>query len=362
MEKKKAKRPKLRTLLDGHGQGRSAVKQKLPSATSDKEERERLEAANILSSLKFMTPTTPEITKSDPKKEVTANSSAVNVTQFPVTWTTGISTHSTPSVLHHGKQLSSGRSGTAKSLLTPAVLAQLAQVQAVMGTQIVQSLPRQLLSSILTLQARPVAKTQTSQSKVPSVVMSAEPSRLPVTVNAVKTVNKTVASALRQAVALNTTKQNPDSVVMKTMIKEKLQKKITDELPNGSDNQESVSSTSDEKLESVSKKKDTVETSLPLKKRRLVSLLDNQASNLESSRLSDLTSSVHMDNILNLARDYPDPATYQPPNAPITTTVTSATSTGNKQNFSLDINSTSLPSFNFFFFYSQTSINLFTTL
>lgn len=256
------KRTKRRKVKKTRSNGRSEEKPKVPEVTSEKEEKDRLEAASVLSSLMFLPPKSPDqvTEKSVSEQSKCATTTSDTVTQFSKD--SGIP-------VQQGRQ-SRGRSTDSQTM------------DHKVKKNLIQTFPKDQSDKIIYLPVTNGSKNvklemiQEKQNKQASTNRKSNESvRLPATFSPDITVNKMVASALRQAVSSNmkSPSQNADE-------KDK----------SGEHDQCSE----DQKLDAEcasSKKKDATEMNLPLKKRRLIGMEGAEDDNLPS-RLESLNSGL----------------------------------------------------------------------
>lgn len=246
--------------------GRREEKPNVSEVTSEKEEHDRLEVANVLSSLIFLPPKSDQNENStENTEENTPNPTSVNLTYLPNSQNSGI-----PVSPHHraqGRQSKRGRgkafsSASAHDKKTSEIIAQLNShlKKAVhLLPQDPKSIEKRTVKDIAPLDVASAGTTLKYQS------LSSEAS---------VSVNKSVASALRQAVSNNIKATQPTSI-----------SKANDNAHNPA-NSKIYSVSAPTKVDSydldVSKKKENSDTNLPLKKRRLVGV-DGEGENLNSS-------------------------------------------------------------------------------
>lgn len=274
---------KRRTIKKLKSNGRSEEKPKVPEVTSEKEQKDRLEAASVLSSLCFLPPKSSDTESDERVDECSMPKSSSMLTQFSCE--SGIPVRA--SSPHHDQgRLPRGRGCAVDQLRSifeitnkpmPEQLLFLANGSANAAT-LIASLEkigvknsRQLIAN-----AQVLLQSRDASSKLPS------------TVNPSITVNKTVASALRQAVSNNLKNPYmPSPTKQFSTCKNEDQEHIDTDVSDKTD------------VDSVSKKKDATDTNLPLKKRRLIGIDaedENLSSRLQSFRSGPLESSADISN------------------------------------------------------------------
>ncbi|XP_052805463.1 ankyrin repeat domain-containing protein 12-like [Mya arenaria] len=309
MDGKKARRRKSKA-----SNGRSEEKPKMAKVTNEKEEHDRLEAASVLSSLIYLPPKEPS-SKDDTPTNVKSPQTVTTetLTYFPNAQSrTGI-----PESPHHlrtqtkqargrgtmrVKNTASARANDQNAALlanmvSDRVLENIAQLKKSKNSQQIENTPT------ANEQAAVMAawqQLQRDQRPIESHVITPERGRsnsslsrpptakVPRTINTDVTVNKTVAMALRQAVASNINKVETDS-------------STKNKTPTST-----VARTDKVDIEGASKKKDDTETKLPLKKRRLIGVDDENSSLLSSEFLTraadSVTTSRNLESMMQLAK------------------------------------------------------------
>lgn len=256
--------------------GRSEEKPKVSEVTSEKEEKDRLEAASVLSSLMFLPPKSAEQEQEDRDSDGSNPATSSSVTQF--SQESGIPVRPSSS---QGRE--SG--GWVTETLTVEQLKSFIQNP---GSKINQNQVFLLQNSngstrkcnlesvIQEIQNKQCKTATTSDNSLPATVTN------PVG----KTVNKTVASALRQAVSNN--------------------QKTSSSSPNSDSKTAAYPVDDTERHESI--KKEPAELNLPLKKRRLIAMdrdnIEESSSTLGSkqllgSSLSELYSSTGLPSLVS---------------------------------------------------------------
>lgn len=310
MDKKKSKTGKRRKSNTGKRHGRAEQEEKPETAEvmNEKEKQDRLEAANVLSSLRFFPPKSSEdnenLESGAQSDLVTPSSSVTQISLQPTT--SGIPGTSQPTSLVLG-----GRGSPA----TAAVSENAANLK---NSMILAQLQNQLSLALKSKNVHPVLQSQTHPAFAQNNPLTVRPGfnskfatndksdsqNLPLTVIKQNlTINKNVAKALRQAVSNNKIKAEFPAA-------ENLQEKTNDKVPAASNNEQERMDC--ESLPS-SRKAGGTDNNLPLKKRRLIGMSDeslttsdlNLNSNALSTNLDTLASARQIENILQMAKDYP---------------------------------------------------------
>lgn len=305
----------------GKRHGRSEEKPKTAEVMNDQEQQDRLEAASALSSLMFLPPKSSnddDDDESDMKSDSVTPS--ISLTQFPkLSTTSGIPTTSHPaSLVRISQQTSSGRDGISTNLVSENVANSLLLAQ--LQNQLSRALQNNNIQPFFIPQAQMVAPlTQTHLMTalnlansvghvLPANTLSIDnsTSQLPLTlVPQTQTVNKNIAKALRQVVSNN---QMMKATEIPLQIEENVQ---------GSDGRNIASAPASPRVQHKSvpstRKPGSTDTNLPLKKRRLIGITDtslatsdlNPVSSEINSNLDTLASARQIENILQMAKDYP---------------------------------------------------------
>ncbi|KAH3701086.1 hypothetical protein DPMN_076070 [Dreissena polymorpha] len=247
--------------------GRREEKPNVSEVTSEKEENDRLEVANVLSSLIFLPPKSDQNENStENTEEKRQNPTSVNLTYLPNSQNLGI-----PVSPHHraqGRQSKRGRgkSNSSASAHDKKTSELIAQLNSHLKNAVHSSLPqdqnrneKRIVKDHAPLNVDNSGKTFKCQSPYSEASVS---------------VNKSVASALRQAVSNNIKATQPASI-------SKANDNVQIPANSRSDSVSAPTKVDSYDLE-VSKKKETSDTNLPLKKRRLIGV-DGESENLNSS-------------------------------------------------------------------------------
>ena len=264
VKKRRGRKPKT-------SNGRMEEKPTVAEVTRQKEEHDRLEAASVLSSLIFLPPKESEDKNVSGKGSVSARKSDNQKSVAYISSNRSGISESTHHMRAHEKRLSRGRGGTSKTQVAncnPAIIAHLQSnnpklLQSLSGSSKGSKALNQFVLSKLQSLKKESDDSESGNSGVKSLK---SPLYLPPNFKQSKTegseqkstVSKTVAQALRQAVESNLGRLAP--------------------------NNEDIQSLPDMLLSSVEianpdKKKENSETSLPLKKRRLLALKHDAGNN-----------------------------------------------------------------------------------
>ncbi|XP_045207326.2 serine-rich adhesin for platelets-like [Mercenaria mercenaria] len=320
MDKKKTKRRKSNA-GKRHGRAEPEEKPKTVEVMNEKEKQDRLEAASVLSSLMFFPPKSSEEnenSESGGKNDLVTPSTTV--TQFTLQpSTSGIPTTSQPTYLVQR----GGRGGTGSATLSEnATNLKNSMILAQLQSQLNLALKNRNVQPVFHPQAHAVLAQNKNVSAVKpgltaKYVTNDKPDSQNVPLTVLKqnlTVNKNVAKALRQVVSNNKLKAEIPQT-------ENTQKKVTGNSETASacvtaprDEHEKMEC---ESLPSSQWKAGSTDTNLPLKKRRLIGMNDgslttsdlNLNSSTFSTNLDTLTSTRQIENILQMAKDYPAAST-----------------------------------------------------
>ena len=309
MDNKKAKRGRARS-FGGHTSGSSRKKPKNMD-DSDKEERDRMEAASVLSSLRFLTPQRSESEPSDSNVKSTDNIPKIPVTHKISGQNHGNSTspRTAPSIQemkHVSTQRGSGRaSGPAP--------------QGVLSEQANKFILMHLYNSLLNRQGKSDTQSFSNESRpstnLPSesIIPKSEAARKVSPVNYSRTIslpsvlypsnsiNKNVAAALRNSIPAST--RDRAQTWHKPIDTSDAVTDLTSKAPGQKSNQNTMQNDA----ENLSKKTDSSDNSLPLKKRRVLS---HSGSRANSPPSKESTAGYHLDynaqtdvkNLLQLAQ------------------------------------------------------------